>query len=77
MRKIHVVNHFPHAGYLCNKDQLYRMLKKQRALYGHVYNFTPLTFILPNDFSKIIDMFSSRNELQQAYRKTAAGSGHA
>lgn len=54
------MNHFPQAGFLCNKDQLYRMLKKYRALYGHVYNFTPLTFILPNDFSKIIDIMSSR-----------------
>ena len=42
------------------KDQLYRVLKKQRALYGNAYNFTPLTFILPNDYSKFIDVFTKR-----------------
>jgi len=55
------VNHFPLAGYFCIKDQLYRMLKKQRALFGNVYNFVPLTFILPNDYSKFIDTFTKRN----------------
>jgi len=36
------------------------MLKKQRALYGNTYNFTPLTFVLPNDYSKFIDIFTKR-----------------
>ena len=48
------------AGFFCIKDQLYRMLKKQRALYGQMYNFVPLTFILPNDYSKFVDVFTRR-----------------
>ena len=36
------------------------MLKKQRALYGNAYNFTPLTFTLPNDYSKFLDVFMKR-----------------
>ena len=48
------------AGYFCIKDQLYRMLKKQRVIYGNAYNFVPLTFILPNDYSKFIDIFNKQ-----------------
>ena len=54
------VNHFPNAGYFSIKDQLYRSLKKQRAVFGNAYNFVPLTFNLPNDYSKFIDIFSKR-----------------
>lgn len=28
LKKVRLVNHIPQAGFLCNKDQLYRMLKK-------------------------------------------------
>lgn len=59
--EVQKVNHFPLAGYFCIKDQLYRMLKKQRALYGNTYNFVPLTFILPNDYSKFVDVFTKRS----------------
>ena len=55
-------NHFPMTNYLCVKDSLCRMLKKQRALYGNVFNFVPLTFILPNDYSKFIDVFGHKCE---------------
>lgn len=58
--EVQKINHFPMAGFFCIKDQLYRMLKKQRALYGQMYNFVPLTFILPNDYSKFIDVFTRR-----------------
>jgi len=56
------INHFPGAGHLCIKDQLYRVLKKQRALYGNIYNFTPLTFSLPNDYTKFLDIFMKRQD---------------
>ena len=56
-KRIVKANHFPLAGYLCIKDSLYRMLKKQRVLHGNAYNFVPLTFILPNEYSKFIDTF--------------------
>ena len=54
------INHFPCAGHLCIKDQLYRVLKKQRALFGNIYNFSPITFTLPNDYSKFVDYFMQR-----------------
>jgi hypothetical protein len=60
MKEIRKINHFPKAGFVCIKDQLYRMLKKQRALYGNIYNFTPLTFNLPNDYSRFLDIFMKR-----------------
>lgn len=37
-----------------------------RNLYGKVYAFTPLTFILPNDYSKFINEYASQ-EIQEVW----------
>ena len=37
-----------------------------RNLYGKVYAFTPLTFILPNDYSKFINEYASQ-ETQEVW----------
>ena len=39
---------------ICVKDNLARIFKKNKQLFGNVYNFTPLTFILPNEYRQII-----------------------
>jgi hypothetical protein len=48
-------NHFPQSQYLTVKDQLCRTLRKYRNRYGTAYDFVPLTFILPNEYSKFLD----------------------
>ncbi len=50
------MNHFPKTSGLGKKDHLCRYLKKMK-IYGKIYNFSPLTFILPSDYSKYIDAF--------------------
>jgi hypothetical protein len=42
--------HIPKTGSICTKDNLARIIKKMKGLYGAIYNFTPLTFILPNEY---------------------------
>lgn len=46
--------HIPKTGLICSKDALARSIKKSKQLFGQIYNFTPLTFILPNDYRHII-----------------------
>ena len=42
---------------LCTKDNLYRNIKKNQNLFGRIYDFIPLTFILPNEFNKFVETF--------------------
>ena len=42
--------HIPKTGMICSKENLARHIKKMKQLYGSIYNFTPLTFILPNEY---------------------------
>lgn len=53
-------NHFPKTADLGMKDHLCRMLKKMRNIHGRIFNFSPLTFILPSDYSKFIEAFMSK-----------------
>ena len=48
------INHFPKTSLLCTKDNLARGLKRMKGIYGKVYNFSPVTFILPNDYAKFL-----------------------
>ena len=32
-----------------------RVIKKMRQLYGQIYSFTPLTFIMPNEYRQFIN----------------------
>ena len=50
--------HIPKTGQICTKDNLARIFKKCKQLYGQIYNFTPLTFILPNEYKQFINYFN-------------------
>ena len=41
--------HFPKTGALCTKDNLARILKRNRGWFGKIYHFTPNTYCLPNE----------------------------
>ena len=50
--------HFPKTGILCTKDNLARLIKRNRGWFGKIYNFTPLTYCLPNETKQFVDFFT-------------------
>ncbi|XP_028638482.1 probable tubulin polyglutamylase TTLL2 [Grammomys surdaster] len=49
------LNHHPGTTNLTRKDCLAKHLAHMRRLYGEsLYEFTPLTFIMPNDYTKFV-----------------------
>ena len=49
------LNHCPKSGGITRKDCLVRHLKRMKGVHGAgVYNFTPVSFILPNDYTRYI-----------------------
>ena len=50
--------HIPKTGQICAKDNLARHLKKMQQMYGSVFNFAPLTFIMPNDYRQFINYYT-------------------
>eukprot|EP00347_Sterkiella_histriomuscorum_P012493 403368368 len=56
--------HFPKTGMLTTKDNLCRLMKKMKTIFGPVYNFSPTTFILPNEYKKFVEQFTKSDEKQ-------------
>ncbi|XP_071955271.1 probable tubulin polyglutamylase TTLL2 [Antedon mediterranea] len=53
------LNHFPRTTGITKKDMLARNMKRMRGVYGaSIFNFTPLAFILPNDYTKFVAEYS-------------------
>lgn len=50
--------HIPKTGSICTKGNLARIIKKMKHLYGSIYSFTPLTFILPNEYKQVINYWN-------------------
>lgn len=47
--------HYPNIVGITRKDNLARNLKRMLGIYGpNTYNFSPLAFILPNDYTKFV-----------------------
>jgi len=53
-----ILNHFPKGNTITRKDSLARCLKRMRMVYGAIYNFFPVSFNLPNDYTKFLSYFS-------------------
>ena len=43
---------------ITRKDSLARCLKRMRMVYGTIYNFFPVSFNLPIDYTKFLSYFS-------------------
>jgi hypothetical protein len=43
---------------ITRKDSLARCLKRMRMVYGAIYNFFPVSFNLPIDYTKFLSYFS-------------------
>lgn len=61
------LNHFPKSTNITKKDGLARNLRRMRTSYGgSMFEFFPLTFILPNEYKKFVAEFSKQDGGQQS-----------
>lgn len=59
------VNHFPKSMSITKKDCLARNLKRMKGIYGNgVYNFSPVAFNLPNDYTKFVSEYTRLRQLE-------------
>lgn len=52
------VNHIPRANSICRKDCLARHLQRMNKVYGNIYNYSPQTYNLPLDYTKLVAEYS-------------------
>ena len=52
---------------LCTKDNLARIIKKQQSIFGKIYDFIPVTFILPNEYNKFVEYFNRTSQKEQTW----------
>ena len=70
------LNHFPKTFAITRKDMLARNMRRMRGVYGaSVYNFTPLAFNLPNDYTKFVAEYTRSVNQQQEEQHEANASG--
>lgn len=50
--------HFPKTTLICTKDNLARIIKRNKGWFGKIYNFTPMTYCLPNETKQFVDVFT-------------------
>lgn len=61
------LNHHPKTSKISRKDCLARNLRRMRGTYGPVlYDFSPLTFILPNDYTRFLEEYT-KNKGKRVY----------
>jgi hypothetical protein len=82
------MNHFPKSSVITRKDTLLRALRKMRAVHGKIFDFFPDGFILPSEYTKFVEDYSTQgsassqiyasnivfSKLALAYLLTAAAS---
>eukprot|EP00164_Ancoracysta_twista_P003704 GFYU01004969.1.p1 GENE.GFYU01004969.1~~GFYU01004969.1.p1 ORF type:complete len:628 (-),score=83.50 GFYU01004969.1:675-2558(-) len=56
------LNHFPKTNSITKKDSLLRNLRKMKGIYGNIFNFFPLTFVLPHEYTKFVNSYSEQEE---------------
>lgn len=57
------LNHFPKTTAITKKDMLARNMRRMRGVYGSsVFNFTPIAFNLPNDYTKFVAEYTKLKE---------------
>jgi hypothetical protein len=62
------LNHHANTTLLTRKDSLARCLQRMRTVFGaHIYNFCPLTYNLPADYSRFVTEYTyARRDLSKA-----------
>ena len=63
LRSWQQVNHYPRSTAITKKDSLARNLKRMRGVHGpSIYNFSPIAFNLPNDYTKFVAEYTRLKE---------------
>lgn len=62
LRDFQRLNHFPNTNIMTKKDNLFRLLKKLKVIFGNVYDFFPLTLTLPNDYLGFMRIYAAEEE---------------
>ncbi|XP_034966453.1 probable tubulin polyglutamylase TTLL2 [Zootoca vivipara] len=58
------LNHHPETFRITRKDYLARHLKRMKGIYGTtLYEFSPATFIMPNDYIKFITQYTKERQI--------------
>ena len=58
------INHFLKSKVIKRKDSLERALRKLRGVHGSIYNFSPASFILPGEYTKVVHEYSKQETKQ-------------
>ena len=56
------LNHFPKTVQFTKKDCLCRNLQRMRGSHGQIYNFSPTSYILPNEYTKFVAEYSKQEK---------------
>jgi tubulin polyglutamylase TTLL2 len=60
------ISHYPKSSEITKKDHLYRHLRRMRVVHGSCYDFSPVTFGLPNDYVKFCQYYAAEREKWEA-----------
>jgi hypothetical protein len=63
------MNHFPGTGVVTRKEELSRLFKMLRCIYGDIYDFTPISFCVPNEYKKFLREFQHDADKGQKVKK--------
>ena len=53
LKEYQKVNHFPRSAEITRKDLLYKNLARMQSMYKNMYNFVPISFLLPNEHPQL------------------------
>lgn len=54
------MNHFPGTSVVTRKEELNRLFKKLQCIHGQtIFDFTPLSFCVPNEYKKFLKEYQS------------------
>ncbi|GBG31827.1 Tubulin polyglutamylase TTLL5 [Hondaea fermentalgiana] len=70
------MNHFPHTKCLTKKDLLIHAMRKMRAVHGKIYDFLPMSFILPSEYTKFVHAYAAEDDDQVCASAKKSIEGH-
>jgi len=63
------LNHCPKSSGITKKDNLHRNIKRLAGSYGKIFDFLPMTFVLPNEYLAFMQAFTERQESDEEGEK--------
>lgn len=76
LTKYQKINHFPRSSELTRKDSMYARMARMQAMYGDKhFNFIPKTFILPKEYSTLMDHMGKDKDQMWIVKPSASSQG--